>query len=174
MSRRGLEQPELDTTPEKDHIWAAAEVHAENLDIPDHRPPHPERELWYVPTLTIWDAHRAEELFSEYGIERVYDLGAGDCRFSLWLSRRGYDVVAYELNHDLAESVRERFWLKNMELRQRDYYEDYDDLVDAGTAVVAFGGTNELPSVPDEGIGIQGYGETGITAWYEGRRIAAW
>lgn len=165
---------ELADTPRKDHIWAAAEVHAENLDLVDHRPPHPERELWYVPTAGIWDAHRARALFERYGIKRVYDLGAGDCRFALWCDRQGYDVVAYELNDELVTAIDERFWLGDMELRMQDYYEDYDGLNAPDAAVVAFGGTNELPYVPDEGLAIQGYSETGVTAWYNGEVVAGW
>lgn len=164
----------LEECPEKDHIWAAAEVHAENLDLSEARPSHPERELWYCPTASIWDAHRAEKLFQEHGINRVYDLGAGDCRFSLWLERRGYDVVAYELNSELVAAVRDRFHLGSLELRDRDYYADYDALLAPEAAVVAFGGTNELPRPPEQGLGIEGYAETGITAWYAGDVVGCW
>jgi hypothetical protein len=171
--RAAMGDVKLDGTPQKDHIWAAAEVHAEELAV-DVRPPHPQRELWYVPTATVWDAHRAEKLFREYGIQRVCDLGAGDCRFGLWLDRRGYDVVAYELNEAIAAAVADRFHLGNMELRVRDYYADYDELSASDTAVVAFGGTNELPTIPSAGLAIQGYAETGVTVWYSGEEVARW
>jgi len=41
-------------------------------------------------------------------------------------------------------------------------------------AVVAFGGTNELPRPPEQGLGIEGYAETGITAWYAGDVVGHW
>lgn len=165
---------ELDYRPEKDHIWAAAETHAEHLDLTNHRPEHPDRELWYVPTVTIWSAARALGVFEEYGITTVYDLGSGDCRFSLWLDRQGYDVVAYELNEELANAVRNRFYLGDMEIRVRDYYEDYDSMLGEDVAVVAFGGTNELPYVPDTGVGIEGYSEIGRTVYHDGDAVGFW
>lgn len=165
---------DLDHTPKKNHIWAAAEVHADQLDIPEHRPSHPDRTLWYVPTISIWDAHRIDQLLTDYDIESVYDLGAGDFRLSLWLDRRGYDVTAYELNHHLVESIRDRFHLGNLEIRQRDYYEDYHHLTGPDAAVIAFGGTNELPEIPDRGLAIQGYGETGVRAYYDGEVVGLW
>lgn len=166
---------ELDHRPEKDHIWAAVEVFADELDLEDNRPDHPGRCLWYVPTVTIRDAHRARQLFERYDIETVYDLGAGDCRFALWLDRQGYDVVAYELNAELFEAVRDRFWLGDLDLRCRDYLEDVDaDRLGPETALVAFGGTNGLTDTPPAGLAIHGYGETGTKVWYDGEPVAAW
>lgn len=169
-----VELVELDEPPKKNHIWAAVEVFAEGLELETNRPAHPRRELWYVPTVTIYDAHRADKLFQKYGIETVCDLGAGDCRFSLWCDRQGYDVIAYELNHELVEAVRNRFHLGDMELRERDFESDYQQLTGPNVAVVAFGGTNHLPNPPQEGLGIQGYGETGYKVWYNGERSAVW
>jgi len=171
MSEQTPPRVALEERPEKDHIrGAAAEVHAENLDLSEARPAHPERELWYCLPASIWDAHRAEKLFREYDIDRVYDLGAGDCRFSLWLERRGYDAVAYELTSELVAAVRDRFHFGDLELRERDYYA----LVASDAAVVAFGGTNELPHPPEQGLGIEGYAETGITAWHAGDVVGRW
>lgn len=164
----------LEAEPEKDHIWAAVEVFTENLDLDETRPDHPERELWYAPTIGIRDAYRAEALFEEYGVRHVHDLGAGDCRLALWLDRRDFDVVAYELNPELVEAVQQRFSLGSVDLRRRDYYEDYDDLVASDAAVVAFGGTNVLPYIPETGLAIQGYWEKGVTAYYDGECIAQW
>jgi hypothetical protein len=165
---------ELDETPEKDHIWAAAEVNAEEMQIETARPDHPERTLWYCPTASIWDAHRAKALFERYDLEQVYDLGAGDCRLALWLDRQGNDVVDYELNSDIVASVCDRFSLGGLELREQDYYPGYDALTGPHIAVVAFGGTNELPRVPDEGLAIEGYSETGVRACYGGKEVARW
>lgn len=169
-----IKSSDLEERPEKNHIWAAAEVHAENMDIHTARPDHPKRELWYVPTCSIWDAHKARKIFERYGIERVVDLGAGDCRFSLWCDREGYDVIAYELNYEIASSVNDRFDLGGIDLRVRDYHDDYDELISAGTAVVAFGGTNTLPHPPNEGIGIEGYSEIGVKCWHSGELVATW
>lgn len=173
-SNAAVYRPELPGRPEPTPVWDAADELAEDVVLSSARPSHTKRELWYCPTVTIWDAHRADLLFEEHGIERVCDLGSGDCRFSLWCARQGYDVVAYELNPDLVEAVRERFPLDDMELRERDYYEDYDDLVAPDAAVVAFGGTNELPHPPETGLGIEGYGEIGIRAYHDGEVVAAW
>lgn len=164
----------LQAEPEKDHIWAAVEVFAEELDRVDERPSHPRRDLWYAPTVTIRDAYRIDALCRVYGIDRVADLGAGDCRLALWFDRRGYDVAAYELNADLVDAVTERFHLGDINLRMRDYYGDYADLVGPGTAVVAFGGTNELPYIPESGLAVQGYWESGVTAYHDGEVIARW
>lgn len=162
--------------PEDDDVWQAARENAEEIVVTSVREELPDRDrtLWYCPTVSLFDAYRAKKLFERYGIERVYDLGAGDCRFSLWLAERGYDVVAYELNEELVAGVRDRFDLDDMELRKRDYYDDFGELAGSDTAVVCFGGTNELPHVPDVGLAIEGYCEIGITAWYDGEVIATW
>lgn len=166
----------LERTPEKNDIWAAAEAHAEEMDVENVKRAHPDGDssIWYCPTVTIGSAYRAERLFDQYSIETVYDLGAGDCRFSLWLDRRGYDVVAYEINEELVNGVAKRFCLGDIDLRNEDYYEDFDSLTGSKVAVVCFGGTNELPSVPDHGLAIEGYSEIGITAWYDGQEVAKW
>lgn len=157
-----------------DHLWAAVDVFSEHLEDVPRRPFHPERHLEYVPTVIPKDAARLRALLDHYGIDAVADLGAGDLRVSLWLDRRGYDVVAYELNEYLVEAVEGRFDLGAVELRSRDYHEDFDQLVEAGRAVVCFGGTNELPYVPEEGLAVQGYWESGVTAWYDGEVVARW
>lgn len=175
MTENDLSPPEIEEPPTINHIWAAAMTHSERLELPEHRfDIDAEREAWFVPTVSIWSAERARLLCEEYGIERVYDLGAGDCRFALWMEREGYEVIAYEINETLARSVRERFHLGNLEIRCRDYYDDYPNLIGPESAVIAFGGTNELPHVPEEGLAIEGYSEIGRTAHYNGEVIAVW
>lgn len=169
------ERVELDEKPEKNDIWMEATANATEIVVSGDPTEleDKDRVCWYCPTVTIWDAHRLVKLAERHGIQRVADLGSGDCRLSLWLDDQGYDVVAYELNEDLVDGVRSRFG-HDLELRRRDYYEDFDELVGPETAVVCFGGTNELPYVPDEGLAIEGYGEIGITAWYGGQEVAKW
>ena len=161
--------------PEPEAVWKTAAQKADSIDVPG--PDYigdSNRKAWYCPTASIRDAHRALTLLEEYGIETVYDLGAGDCRFSLWLADQGFDVVAYEIIDQLAESVQRNFDTSGLEIRSHDYFEDYDDLISAKAAVIAFGGTNELPYIPDNGLAIEGYSEIGIRAHYEGEMVAAW
>lgn len=163
-----------DEKPNINHIWAAVQVFAGNDLKYNDKPSHPERELWYAPSITIKDAFRAEAIFREYNVDTVYDLGAGDCRFALWLERRDYDVIAYELNESVAEGVKERFHLDDMTLKQRDYYKDFEEMISEDSAVVTFGSTNKLPYVPNFGIAIEGYWEIGVTAYHNGDKIAQW
>ena len=175
MDSDPLDMHEFETSPEPTERWNAAEQLGEETDVP---PPtqigDTDRKAWYCPTTSIWDAHRARHILDAYGVERVYDLGGGDCRVGLWLAEEGYDVVAYELLTPLAEAVRERFGdTPRFEIRNRDYFEDYDECVSEG-AVIAFGGTNELPYIPERGLAIEGYCEIGIRAHYDGEVVAAW
>lgn len=166
-------------TAEKPHIWAAVEVWSESfiesVDPTDSEPiPDANRGSWFCPCVTIYDAERALSLCDEYGIERVVDLGAGDFRFSLYADRQGFDVVAYETLGDLVDSVTDRFDMGGIDVRQHDYYADFEELVGRDTAVCCFGGTNELPRVPSDGLAVEGYFETGITAWNAGDVVAEW
>lgn len=165
---------EMDNPTEKNEVWHTVEEFAENLDVSTVRPGHPKRDLWYVPTVLIATAHRTALLLSEFDIEEVYDLGAGDCRLSLWLAEKGYDVVAYEANGELVDAVRDRFDMANLEIRCRDYYRDFEELTGTNAAVISYGGTNELPGIPESGLGIEGYSEIGRRVWYDGKIVAAW
>lgn len=166
---------DIPSFPEPEPVWEAAAQTAESVDVPE--PDYigdSDRKAWYCPTVSIWDAHRALSLLKKYEVDTVYDLGAGDCRFSLWLADHGFDVIAYEIIDQLAEAVQRNFDTTGLDIRSRDYFEDYDDLTNATSAVIAFGGTNELPYIPDEGLALEGYCEIGIRAHYQGEMIAAW
>lgn len=78
-----------------------------------------------------------------------------------------------EVLDDLLDHVLRRFDLGDVDLRRRDYYRDFLDLVDRydGAAFVAFGGTNKLPLIPDSGIAVQGYSESGVSVWIEGDKL---
>jgi hypothetical protein len=82
--------------------------------------------------------------------------------------------VAYEIRETLVEAVRESFDRERLEVRCGDYYEDYESLTAPDAAVVAFGGTNELPHIPDRGLAVEGYGEIGIKAYASGELVAVW
>lgn len=161
--------------PEPESVWENVAQTAESIDVPGpDRIGDSDRKAWYCPTASIRDAYRALSLLEKYEIDTVYDLGAGDFRFSLWLAGRGFDVVAYEIINQLAEVVQQNFDTSGLEIRSHDYFEDYDDLISANSAVIAFGGTNKLPHIPDRGLAIEGYCEIGIRAHYEGEIVAAW
>lgn len=159
------------------HIWAAVEVFYEWFledDYPGSELPKANRGSWFCPCVKPYDAERTFELCDEYGIKRLVDLGAGDFRFALYADREGYDVVAFETYGNLVEAVCDRFDMGGIDVRQRDYYPEFDDLVADDTAMCCFGGTNRLPQVPSEGLAVQGYFEEGITAWFAGEEIAEW
>jgi len=126
----------------------------------------------YVPTIILSDAKKAKRLFDEFNVTTVCDLGAGDFRFSRWCANHGFNVIAYELNNELINKINPSH--RNLEIRKKDYYDDYDSLTGPETAVVAFGGTNELPHRPEAGLGIEGYFEKGISAYYNGSKVASW
>lgn len=129
---------------------------------------------WYCPCVQLDEAMTVHWLCQKHDIETVIDLGAGDLRFALFMGRLGYDVIAYEVLDDLLDHVLSRFDLGDIDLRRRDYYQDFLDLVDRydDAAFVAFGGTNKLPLIPDTGIAVQGYSETGVSVWIDGDKLA--
>lgn len=146
-------------------------------DLHEHVTQRVDRELydlnglyWYCPTVSETHARAVASIADDLGTERVYDLGAGDLRLSIWLARRGYDVVAYEVFEELTDAVAELFDLSGVEVRTRDYYEDWMAFSGDRAVQVAFGAANKLPMVPPRGVGIDGYSEIGYRAWFEGER----
>lgn len=129
---------------------------------------------WYCPCVQLDQAVTVHWLCQKHDIETVIDLGAGDLRFALFMDRLGYDVIAYEVLDDLLDHVLARFDLGDVDLRRRDYYRDLLDLTDRydDALFAAFGGTNKIPVIPDSGIAVQGYSETGITIWVDGNELA--
>jgi len=172
--RECLHEFEFEDKPRKTPSWERAATVTKGLDVSGpSKIRDTGRTAWYCPTATVWDAHRLKQLLEAYDVTTVYDLGAGDCRVSIWLARQGYRVIAYELKHTLAAAARTEFTEPDLEIRERDYYADFDEF-DDDAAVVAFGGTNELPHIPDSGLAVEGYGEIGIRAHYDGELVAVW
>lgn len=125
---------------------------------------------WYCPTVSETHARAVAAIADDLGTQRVIDLGAGDLRLSIWLARRGYEVIAYEVFEELTETVADLFDLTGIEVRNRDYYEDWSAFAGDQAVQVAFGAANKLPMVPTRGVGIEGYSEIGYRAWFEGER----
>lgn len=152
------------------------EEYIRNLDpLADGGPlPSANRGSWFCPCVTVYDADRVLGLCEEHGIDRIVDLGAGDFRFALHADRAGYDVVAFETIETLVDEITDRFYMGDIDIRQRDYYPEFDDLVAEDTAMCCFGGTNRLPQVPGKGLAVQGYFEEGITAWWNGDVVDEW
>lgn len=126
--------------------------------------------FWYCPTVTERHARAVASVADELGTNRVYDLGAGDLRLSIWLEQRGYEPVAYEIFEEITDAVSERFDLSGIDVRNRDYYEEWPFLASEEAVPVAFGAANKLPVIPYKGAGIDGYSEIGYRAWFLGER----
>lgn len=143
-----------------------------NATYPGDGLPPENRGSWYCPTVNERQAKALARLLDEHHITRVYDLGAGDLRLSIWLASRGYDVMAYETIREITNVVSWEFDLSDIELRNRDYYKDWFHISADRAAFVAFGAKNDLPDVPQRGLAISGYSEIGWNAWLDGRDIS--
>lgn len=121
------------------------------------REPLPEenRGSWYCPIAEPRHEQLARSLMETYDLARFYDLGAGDLRLSVALAD-DYEVVAYENNEMLAEYAYEQHGEPDLELRTSDYWSHWASMNHRDALFAAIGKTNELPGVPQNGIGVQG------------------
>lgn len=113
------------------------------------------RGSWYCPCAT--ERHEKHVRFhaGECGAPKVYDLGAGDLRLSVALSD-DYDVVAYELNDHIVDTALDYWGDIDVEVRRRDYYDDWGEIKTENAVFAAIGKTNKLPGRPENGRGLEG------------------
>lgn len=133
-------------------IWEAF-THLDILeDTPDGPLPECNRGSWFCPVADERDAHCLDEILQQEDITRIYDFGAGDCRFAVAMDHRGYEVIAYEALRNIAEYGLARLPENDVELIQADYYSQWPAIKDDRAAFVALGQLNELPSEPPKGL----------------------
>lgn len=127
------------------------------------------RGSWFCPCVTLEEAIRLHKLCQENGITKIYDLGAGDFRLSVFFDRLGYDVVAFETLEELIFNFIAEYPDSSIDVRMEDYHEAFPDIVDEDSCYACFGGTNKLPTIPDEGLAVQGYEKTGVNVLLDGK-----
>jgi hypothetical protein len=176
---KNIEQAELlprPSTASAPDVWNQVAELMATADI-DPRPdiePEQGNAPVYVQTARPSDAYRAEQVFTEHDIDTIHSLGPGDCRVELYLAENGFDVTGYELNNDLVELIDTTFEIDSFELQQTDYHRVFDDLIGPNVGVLALGGNNKPPAIPDQGVLIEGYSELGVRAYSDGEPIYAW
>lgn len=136
-----------------DAIWDAF-THEDIIAATPNAPlPECNRGSWFCPVADSDDAEYLDDILSSKGFDRVYDFGAGDCRFAVDMDRRGYEVVAYETIQHIAEFGLSHFPDHDVTLVNADYYSQWPAIGDDEAAFVALGKLNQLPGEPTNGIG---------------------
>lgn len=131
--------------------------------------PKVNRGSWFCPCITIEEAKELHKRCKDRGINKIYDLGAGDFRLSILFNRLGYEVVAFETLEDLILDFIAEHPESDIDVRMEDYYEAFPEIVDENSCYACFGGTNKLPMIPEKGLAVQGFNETGIEVWFNGK-----
>ena len=127
--------------------------------------PDANRGSWFCPVAGPDDAERLDEILSEKNVTRIYDLGAGDCRFAVDMDRRGYEVIAYETLIDIATFGLSRLPENDVTLVNADYYSQWPAIQDDRAAFVALGKLNQLPNQPTTGMGFDSMGIPTLVAY---------
>jgi len=140
-----------------EQVFKAVIRSAPREPIPDEN-----RGSWYCPCAEPHHESLIRHFMDEYGLERFYDLGAGDLRLSAALAE-DYEVVAYETNELLAEYAYDQHGEPDIDLRTTDYYAHWASMNGRNALFAAIGRTNELPNVPRSGIGLEGADELRVT-----------
>jgi SAM-dependent methyltransferase len=137
--------------------------------------PKTNRGSWFCPCVNGIDVALYRKWLDKLGINRVYDMGAGDLRMSYYLAERGYEVIAYETLPDIIKLSAEILGPPTFDLRSRDYYKDFRDLAkkDREASFAFFGATNRPPFVPQQ-LMAEGYWEKGTRLWLQGRVLQEW
>lgn len=141
---------------DSDSIWNAVPYESVIHNVPRSKLPECNRGSWYCPVATRSDAKTIDYRCRKHGIERVYDLGAGTLELAVELDSRGYDVVAYESITSLTEFALERLPENSVEVRNRDYYDDWPGIQDDRAAFVALGKLNRVPGDAPNGFTVDG------------------
>jgi len=139
------------------------QIHKRALAMAESTPPEERGKLpdgnrgsWYNPCADERHESLIRYLMDTYELKRFYDLGAGDLRLSVALAD-DYEVVAYESLKEIATLAYEMHGEPDIELRTTDYYHHWAAMNDRKALFAAIGRTNELPSVPKNGIGVEGH-----------------
>jgi len=127
------------------------------------------RGSWFCPCVTLEEAIKLHEICKENNITKIYDLGAGDFRLSILFNRLGYEVVAFETLEDLIFQFIAEYPDSDIDVRMEDYHEAFPKIVDKNSCYACFGGTNKLPTIPQEGVAVQGYDKTGVNVLIDGK-----
>jgi hypothetical protein len=154
MSDDGTERPESYQVGEQ--VFKTVIRSAPREPLPDEN-----RGSWYCPCAEPRHEGLVRYFMDEYGLERFYDLGAGDLRLSAALAE-DYEVIAYETNELLAEYAYEQHGNPDIELRTTDYYGHWASMNGRNALFAAIGRTNELPDTPRNGIGLEGADEVRV------------
>jgi len=137
-------------------IWDAISLEGILANVPRQPLPECNRGSWFCPVATKADAQKLDYILRKTDIETIYDLGAGDLKFSVAMDNRGYDVIAYESIEHLVEYAQRVLPANDVEVRTRDYYADWSGISNDKAAFVALGMVNCVPGEVPNGLAFDG------------------
>ena len=137
-------------------IWGAVSYESVIHNVEGGSLPECNRGSWYCPVATQSDAEQLTTICERKGLSKVYDLGAGTLELAVAMDKRGYDVVAYESLTELTDYALSHLPENDVEVRNRDYYADWEDIQSKQAAFVALGKLNKVPGAAPNGITVDG------------------
>lgn len=144
------------TPTDKTHVWNRIDYQDVVSHVPRTKLPACNRGSWYCPVATPSDAQTLDYLCRRHSISKIYDLGAGTLELAIDMDTRGYDVVAYEPIKPLTDFALQRHGGADIEVRNCDYYGDWDRINKERAAFVALGEVNCVPGDAPNGVTVDG------------------